>query len=403
MHQAKKVFLLTFLFAACSAHAQDQVMRIWPGLAPGSDRVEDREQWVDDREVFNVYQPELTLFLPDHSEGQTPAVIVLPGGGYQKVVMEKEGYKVARWLNEHGIAAFVLKYRLDRGAALSDAQRAVSLVRQNAEIYGIDKYKIGVMGFSAGAHLAGNLVKNHHDRESYDTVDDISARPDFWVGVYGGYGDIFQGTGKSDNLPPVFLVHAGDDSRVPAMNSVELYTQFSNSGVLAELHVYERGEHGFALEKDRGPAVTSTVTDWSSRLLAWLEMRGILDTASASTLSGDASKYTIDNTVNTFDMENTVETEVGYQYWFADKKLADGKTLKLSVVGPGKATHAPHQHSEDEFFFVLEGTAEFHLDGRAAVGGPMTSFYCPTGAMHGIRNIGDTELKYLVIKKYILD
>jgi len=120
-------------------------------------------------------------------------------------------------------------------------------------------------------------------------------------------------------------------------------------------------------------------------------------------ISGDTPEYTIDNTVNTFDMKNTVKTKVGYQYWFADKKLADGKTLKLSVVGPGNATHAPHEHAEDEFFFILEGTAEFHLDGKTAEGGPMTSFYCPTGVKHGIRNIGDTELKYLVIKQYILD
>jgi len=120
-------------------------------------------------------------------------------------------------------------------------------------------------------------------------------------------------------------------------------------------------------------------------------------------ISGDKPEYTIENTVNTFDMGNTVKTKVGYQYWFADKNLADGKTLKLSVVEPGKGTHAPHEHSEDEFFFVLEGTAEFHLNGETALGGPMTSFYCPTGSKHGIRNAGDTELKYLVIKKYILE
>ena len=111
--------------------------------------------------------------------------------------------------------------------------------------------------------------------------------------------------------------------------------------------------------------------------------------------------YTIDNVVNTFDEQQVVPTEVGYQYWFADKAFADGKTLKLSVVGPHKATHAPHVHEEDEFFFVLEGTAEFHLEGETATGGPMTSFYCPSGMKHGIRNVGDTELKYLVIKKYL--
>ena len=117
----------------------------------------------------------------------------------------------------------------------------------------------------------------------------------------------------------------------------------------------------------------------------------------------DETTYTIDNVVNTFDMNQVQPTKVGYQYWFADKDFADGKTLKLSVVKPHSATHEPHTHAEDEFFFVLEGTAEFHLDGETTTGGPMTSFYCPSGSKHGIRNIGDTELKYLVIKKYLDD
>ena len=113
--------------------------------------------------------------------------------------------------------------------------------------------------------------------------------------------------------------------------------------------------------------------------------------------------YSIDTVVNTFDEDDVEPTKVGYQYWFADTDFADGKTLKLSVVRPHAATHAPHAHEEDEFFFVLEGTAEFYLDGETATGGPMTSFYCPSGVEHGIRNIGDTELKYLVIKQYIVD
>ena len=122
-----------------------------------------------------------------------------------------------------------------------------------------------------------------------------------------------------------------------------------------------------------------------------------------STAIAEEPKYTIENVVNTFDKERVKPTKVGYQYWFADKAFADGKTLKLSVVKPHSAPHEPHTHEEDEFFFVLEGTAEFHLDGETATGGPMTSFYCPSGSKHGIRNIGDTELKYLVIKKYLID
>jgi mannose-6-phosphate isomerase-like protein (cupin superfamily) len=122
--------------------------------------------------------------------------------------------------------------------------------------------------------------------------------------------------------------------------------------------------------------------------------------AAVSAVAGD-SAYSIDSVVNTFDETRAKPTKVGYQYWFADKAFADGKTLKLSVVRPNAATHAPHTHEEDEFFFVLEGTAEFHLDGETRTGGPMTSFYCPSGVKHGIRNAGDTELKYLVIKQYL--
>lgn len=110
--------------------------------------------------------------------------------------------------------------------------------------------------------------------------------------------------------------------------------------------------------------------------------------------------YTIDNCVNTLDMSKTVATSVGYQYWFVDRDFLDGRTLKMSVVAPHKATHAPHTHLEDEFFFVVEGTAKFHLAGKTTTGRAYTSFYCPSGVEHGIENIGDTELKYLVIKKY---
>lgn len=117
--------------------------------------------------------------------------------------------------------------------------------------------------------------------------------------------------------------------------------------------------------------------------------------------SSDLNKnFTIENCVNQFSFNDTINTKVGYQYWFADKNFLDGRTLKMSVVAPHKSTHAPHKHIEDEFFFVLEGTAEFFLDGETVVSGAYTSFYCPSNVMHGISNVGDTELKYLVIKKY---
>jgi len=116
-----------------------------------------------------------------------------------------------------------------------------------------------------------------------------------------------------------------------------------------------------------------------------------------------APTYTIKNTVNTFQPDKVSKTERGYQYWFADPDFADGNTLKLSVVMPGARPAEPHTHPQDEFFFVLEGTAEFFLDGETATGGPMTSFYCPSNSLHGIKNAGDTELKYLVIENYNMD
>ncbi len=114
----------------------------------------------------------------------------------------------------------------------------------------------------------------------------------------------------------------------------------------------------------------------------------------------DTTKYTIENCINKFSLDKVEKTKVGYQYWFADPMLADGKTLKMSVVTPHQATHPPHIHSEDEFFFILEGKAEFYLKGKWTAAEPYTSFYCPSNVEHGIRNAGDTELKYLVIKKY---
>nr|WP_294923330.1 cupin domain-containing protein [uncultured Flavobacterium sp.] len=120
--------------------------------------------------------------------------------------------------------------------------------------------------------------------------------------------------------------------------------------------------------------------------------------AKKETTSSD-QKYTIENCVNNFELDKATKTKVGYQYWFADKNFTQENTLKMSIVEPGKSTHAPHHHPEEEFFYILEGTAEFFLDGKTVTAGPNTSFYCPPNAEHGISNVGKTDLKYLVIKK----
>lgn len=117
-------------------------------------------------------------------------------------------------------------------------------------------------------------------------------------------------------------------------------------------------------------------------------------------LAQGTKEYTIDNCVTAFRPDKVEKTSVGYQYWFVDKDFVDGRTLKVSVVAPHSATHAPHVHAEDEFFFVLEGKAEFTLAGKTKIVEGYASFYCPSNVEHGIRNVGDKELKYLVIKKY---
>ncbi len=136
--------------------------------------------------------------------------------------------------------------------------------------------------------------------------------------------------------------------------------------------------------------------------LSILMMSGQLISAQNQTSSSNKPvKYTIENCINKFDSAKTVKTSVGYQYWFIPQNfLADGQTVKMSVVGPKQATHAPHKHEGDEIFFVLEGTAQFYLDGKTTTGGAYTSFYCPENSEHGISNVGSTDLKYLVIRKY---
>ena len=122
--------------------------------------------------------------------------------------------------------------------------------------------------------------------------------------------------------------------------------------------------------------------------------------ASAQQKQTNSQKWTINQCVNHFSKGKTVPTKVGYQYWFVDKYFMNGRTLKMSVVAPHEATHPPHKHIEDELFFVLEGTAKFYLNGDSVLCGPLTSMYCPSMVEHGISNAGNTELKYLVIKKY---
>jgi acetyl esterase/lipase len=272
---------VTLLACACSAAPdRGQAVFLWPNGAPGSEGNTSPEvlQGPDNVKNFarisNVNNPSILVFLPPKEKATGVGVVVAPGGGHQFLVIEKEGYEIASWLNEHGIAAFVLKYRLARspgskytvqGNALPDANRAMRLVRSRAEEWRVDPQRIGFMGFSAGGEVAA-LAETHFDTgnpAAADPIEHQSSRPDFAVVVYPGFapGSI---TVPKDP-PPTFLVCA-DDDRSHVTATVELYSAIEKQGGSSEMHIYAHGGHGFALRDVHAP-----VSSWNQRLLEWMD------------------------------------------------------------------------------------------------------------------------------------
>ena len=256
----------------------------------------------DGLHVANVVQPSLTAFLPAPGTANGTAVIICPGGGYAFLAIEKEGFDVAQRLNQLGITAFVLKYRLPNDqsqpdkaiAPLLDAQQALRLVRQQAGKYGVNPERIGLMGFSAGGHLAAT-AGTHFAQPVGSAPGSLSVRPAFLVLVYPviSFGDSLKHSGSRNNLlganpaaeqvrlysnelqvtaqtPPTFLVHAEDDKTVTVNNSIVFYQACLRHGVPTEMHLYPKGGHGFGL-------TNKTTSDlWTDRLRNWFEANGWL-------------------------------------------------------------------------------------------------------------------------------
>ncbi|TVS12228.1 MAG: alpha/beta hydrolase [Planctomycetaceae bacterium] len=270
------------------------VMNVWPAAAPGEkgDLGDERllpprgEKPVD--RLTDVSVPTITVHKPAAEEDTGAAVLICPGGGYHILAMDLEGTEVADWLNSIGVTGIVLKYRVPRRkeqekhvAPLQDAQRAMSLVRQHAADWGIAEDRIGILGFSAGGHLAAAASTNF-DRRTYDPIDEtdrIGCRPDFTVLIYPAYltGEGAEASGElapeirvSAETPPAFFVHAGDDHISPE-NSIAMYLALKRAGVPAELHVYESGGHGFGLRPTEHPCST-----WPQSCERWLRSRGLL-------------------------------------------------------------------------------------------------------------------------------
>ncbi len=272
------------------AAAPEGLLALWPGLPPE----EAQSSYTSEQETFdakkpvtrisNVTKPSMTVCPPPANTPNTgAAVVVCPGGGYNILAYDLEGSEVAEWLNSIGVTAFVLKYRVPRRegrpkhrAPLQDAQRAISLVRSNAEAWGVDPERIGILGFSAGGHLAAAASTNFKTRQyaPIDEADRESCRPDFTVLVYPAY--MLEGEKLVSELPvakdapPAFMVHAGDDKHL-AEGSVAYYLALRKHGVAGELHVHPGGGHGFGLRPSEYP-----VSAWPRQCAAWMRATGIL-------------------------------------------------------------------------------------------------------------------------------
>lgn len=238
-----------------------EVIAIWDGDAPGSVGRVNEEEVVNER-VRKVHQPSLTVHLPPRELATGAAVLVCPGGGYHHLAIEKEGHQVAAWLNTLGVAAYVLKYRLDRDEALQDAQEAMKVIRKRSEEWGVNVEMVGAMGFSAGGHLVVNLMMN----------SDAVSRPNFLVPMYVSLRGLDVEKITSENALPAFIVGASDDKTTPPVQAITLYQKLLSFDVPVELHLYEQGGHGFGLGKTKG-----AVGSWTVRCEDWLRGRGLLE------------------------------------------------------------------------------------------------------------------------------
>jgi acetyl esterase/lipase len=284
--------LVLLSLGGVAAAADHPVIAVWPDKAPGETGERGPERVVESKpgekqivRLTDVSHPTLTVYAAPADKANGTSVVICPGGGYHILAWDLEGTEVAEWLNSVGVTAFVLKYRVPRRenqpahqAPLQDAQRAVSLVRSQAKELKIDPDKIGILGFSAGGNLAALTAMRFDDRayDKLDAVDDASCRPDFAVLVYPAYltnkeeTDLSPEAKVSEQTPPMFFAHAGDDGVTP-LSSVLMYTALKRAKVPAELHVYATGGHGFGLRSDN-----ATAADWPLRCEVWMRGRGLI-------------------------------------------------------------------------------------------------------------------------------
>ena len=279
----KPLLTLAIWLATIIATAADdpQQILLWPTGAPGSEGKTAAEQVEvtasGERNITSVHKPSITAHLPADGAGTGAAVLVIPGGGHRMLCMDHEGANAARLLAEHGVAAFVLKYRLAREPgstytirdhALADAERAIRLIRSRADEWKLDPQKVGAIGFSAGGELVAlsSMRSGEGDSSAADPIDRQNSRPSFQALIYPGRSGDIQ---PDKNAPPAFLACSTNDRRDISEGLAEAYLRFKRAGASAELHVYATGGHGFGVRsRNRG-----SIAGWTDRFLEWLESK----------------------------------------------------------------------------------------------------------------------------------
>ncbi len=282
---------------------QNYIIPLWADNIPNYQKTNEIElrDSTDIIRVRYVQQPDISVYLSSKKNATGQAVVICPGGGYTNLAYDWEGADIAKWLNSKGIAAIVLKYRLpvsksniiNHKSPLLDAQRAIRLTRYHAIEWNIEKDKIGIMGFSAGGHLA-STAGIHFETEEPNNIDPVmamSSRPDFMILIYPvitfsrtfihkGSRNALLGENPDPKLieyysnelqvnkdtPPTFIVHASDDKSVPVENSLVFYQSLKDNGIPVEMHIYPEGGHGFSLAIGKGYLQT-----WTDRCIDWLK------------------------------------------------------------------------------------------------------------------------------------
>jgi len=273
------------VLAGVSVAAQHDPILLWPNGAPGSEGKTGEEKVrvtpQGDHVISSVHRPSITPYLPSKETATGAAVVVIPGGGHVEIWSDHEGHNIAEFLSARGVASFVLKYRLARekgstytieGHSMPDVQRAIRLVRGRAQEWGIDPERVGVMGFSAGGHLAALAATNAGSPmpDAADPIDRLSAKPSFQALIYPG---IPPNLDISKDTPPAFLLCGEDDRPDISQGLAELYVALKKAGVSAELHVYSGTGHGFGLRWGNSGAVAG----WLQRFVEWMDARHLLN------------------------------------------------------------------------------------------------------------------------------